>query len=168
VNVTTTSQRETAIFSAGCFWGVQELMRTVPGVIRTEVGYTGGTVDNPTYNDVKTGRSGHAEAVLVEYDPAKTSFRKLLELFFMLHDPTTLNRQGNDIGSQYRSAIFTQNEDQRKTALQVIDEVNKSGKWPKSVVTRIEPFQKFYSAEAAHQDYLQRNPGGYTCHFWRE
>lgn len=159
---------EIAIVAGGCFWGVEELLRQVPGVIETEVGYTGGTIANPSYNDVKTGRSGHAEAVRIEFDPTRITYTEILRLFFKLHDPTTLNRQGNDLGSQYRSAIFPQSDEQRTIAKAVIEEVNKSGRWTKSVVTRIEPAQTFYPAESEHQDYLQRHPDGYTCHYWRD
>lgn len=162
------SSQEVAILAGGCFWGVEELLRNVSGVLDTEVGYTGGTVENPTYNDVKTGRSGHAEAVKIVFDPSKVSYQHILELFFRLHDPTTLNRQGNDIGSQYRSVIFPQNDQQRETAKHVIEQVDSSGKWPKSVVTRLEPAQKFYPAEKEHQDYLQHYPNGYTCHYFRD
>lgn len=162
------SETEIAILAGGCFWGVEELIRHVPGVLATDVGYTGGTTPDPNYSIVKTGRSGHAEAVRIEFDPTRISYRQILELFFKLHDPTTLNRQGNDIGSQYRSAIFTQNEEQRKTARAVIEAVNLSGKWPRPVVTTIEPASTFFLAETEHQDYLQRYPDGYTCHFWRE
>lgn len=159
---------EVAILAGGCFWGVEELLRKVPGILETEVGYTGGTIIDPTYNDVKTGRSGHAEAVRLEFDPSQISYAEILRLFFKLHDPTTLNRQGNDLGSQYRSAIFPQSDEQREIAKATIEEINRSGRFTKSVVTRIEPPQKFYSAEQEHQDYLQRNPDGYTCHYWRD
>lgn len=153
--------------AGGCFWGVEELIRAVPGVTDTEVGYTGGETKNPTYETVKTGRTGHAEAIKISYDPSRISYEKLLELFFQLHDPTTLNRQGNDIGTQYRSTIFPQNEEEKKIAQQVIERENKSGRWKRPVVTTLEDFRQFYSAETYHQDYLQKNPGGYTCHYWR-
>lgn len=158
---------ESLVVAAGCFWGVEDLIRKVPGVIDTEVGYTGGHVPDPTYTVVKTGQTGHAEAVRIDYDPKRISVKKLLELFFQLHDPTTLNRQGNDIGSQYRSAIFYATEEEKKIAEEVIRAENASGRWPRPVVTTLEPLSRFYSAEAYHQDYLLKNPGGYTCHFWR-
>lgn len=159
---------EIATFSGGCFWGVQELIRAVPGVVTTEVGYTGGWVENPTYADTHDSKSGHAEAVQVTFDPAKLSYEQLLNLFFKLHDPTTLNRQGNDRGTQYRSAIFYRSEEQKRIAEKVKDEVNRSGKWKNPVVTTIEPFKKWWPAEQEHQDYLQKHPGGYTCHYWRK
>jgi peptide-methionine (S)-S-oxide reductase len=154
---------ETAILAGGCFWGVQELVRDLPGVVETEVGYSGGEVPNATYRN----HGNHAEAVKIEFDPATLSFRKLLEFFFQLHDPTTRNRQGNDLGPSYRSAIFYTNDEQRATAETLIAEMNASGKWPGPIVTEIKPAGPFWSAEAEHQDYLQRNPGGYTCHWIR-
>lgn len=154
-----------AYLAGGCFWGVEELLRKVPGVVATEVGYTGGTTKNPKYNDVKTGETGHAEAIRIEYDPEKLSFENLLNLFFRLHDPTTKNRQGNDIGTQYRSAIFYQDPQELKTAEDVIRD--QSGYWKREITTSLEPFETFYPAEDFHQDYLQKNPGGYTCHYWR-
>ncbi|MCE9581703.1 MAG: peptide-methionine (S)-S-oxide reductase MsrA [Planctomycetes bacterium] len=159
---------EIATFSGGCFWGVQELIREVPGVVTTQVGYTGGHLDNPHYDDTHDSASGHAEAVQVTFDPAKLSYEKLLNLFFKLHDPTTPNRQGNDKGTQYRSAIFYHSEEQRLTAEKVKAEVDKSGKWKKPVVTEIVPAAKWWPAEEYHQDYLQKHPGGYTCHYWRD
>lgn len=156
---------KTAYLAGGCFWGVEELLRKIPGVLKTEVGYSGGTLENPTYNDVKEGDTGHAEAIRIDYDPAVLSYEKLLGLFFKLHDPTTLNRQGNDIGTQYRSAIFYQDDEELKTARDVIQD--QSGFWKREITTSLEPFKKFYSAEEFHQDYLQKNPGGYTCHYWR-
>lgn len=161
-------KQEIAVLAGGCFWGAEELLRELPGVIQTQVGYTGGFLKNPTYEDVKTGTTGHAEAVEVIFDPAKVAYADLLKYFFRLHDPTTLNRQGNDVGTQYRSAIFYHNEAQKKIAQQVKDEVNKSGKWKQPIVTEIVPASEFYSAEEYHQDYLQKNPGGYTCHYLRE
>lgn len=157
---------EVAVVAAGCFWGVEELLRKIPGVIDTEVGYSGGEGD-PTYENVKKGRSGYAEAISITFNPQILSYAKLLELFFKLHDPTTLNRQGNDVGSQYRSAIFVRSEAQRKTAEAAIGAQNQSGKWQRPVATSIEELKAFYSAEDYHQDYLQKNPGGYTCHYWR-
>lgn len=157
---------EVAILAGGCFWGVEELLRKIPGVIDTEVGYCNGDGD-PTYENVKKGRSGYAEAISITYDPKTLSYEKLLELFFQLHDPTTLNRQGNDIGTQYRSAIFVSTPEQKATAEKAIARENQSGHWPRPLATRIEDLKAFYSAEEYHQDYLQKNPGGYTCHYWR-
>lgn len=159
---------EIATLAGGCFWGVEELIRKLHGVIDTEVGYTGGQTENPIYDVVKMGKSGHAEAIQIEFDPSKISFEEILNFFFKIHDPTTLNRQGNDVGTQYRSSIFYHSEEQKKTALAVKEKVNASGKWPKPIVTEIIPATTFYSAESYHQDYLQKNPGGYTCHFIRD
>lgn len=149
-----------AIFAGGCFWGLQELIRKQPGVKKTRVGYTGGGVLNPTYEN----HAGHAEAVEIEYEDAQTSYKKLLDFFFQIHNPTTLNRQGNDIGDSYRSAIFYGNEAEKKEAEAFLDIVNKSGRWGAPVVTTLEPLGVFYEAEEYHQDYLQKNPAGYTCH----
>lgn len=154
---------ETAILAGGCFWGVQDLLRRLEGVIGTEVGYTGGRNDKPTYQH----HPGHAEAVKVVFDPDVLSYRKLLEYFFQIHNPTTLRRQGNDIGSSYRSAIFFTSQDQRAEAEQLIREIDDSGRWPGTVVTEVEDAQAFWIAEPEHQDYLARNPKGYTCHFER-
>ena len=162
------AKTETAVLAGGCFWGVEELLRKLPGVVETRVGYTGGNFENPKYESVKTGQTGHAESIEVTYDPTKTSFEAILKFFFTMHDPTTLNRQGNDIGSQYRSAIFYTNEEQKKVAEQVKATVDASGAWKKPVVTEIVPATKFYSAEDYHQDYLQKHPGGYTCHWVRD
>lgn len=148
------------VLAGGCFWGLEDLIRKQPGVTNTEVGYTGGKVDSPTYEN----HEGHAEAVEVEYDETKTSYKKLLDFFFQIHNPTTLNQQGNDIGTSYRSAIFYGNEEEKKEAEDFIDIVNKSKRWRDPVVTTLESLEKFYSAEEYHQDYLQKNPGGYTCH----
>jgi len=161
------AKQEKAVFAAGCFWGVEEIIRKVPGVLGTEVGYTGGEVPNATYDLVKKGTSGHAEAVEVVFDPTKISYAELLSYFFRLHDPTTENQQGNDIGTQYRSVIFYQDESQRVTAEKVKAEVKKSGKWKSEIVTQIVAAKPFYKAEDFHQDYLQKNPNGYTCHFLR-
>lgn len=159
---------ETAILAGGCFWGMEDILRKVDGVLDTEVGYTGGNLSNPTYEDVRTGRTGHAEAIRVTFDPKKLSYADLLERwFFRMHDPTTPNRQGNDIGTQYRSAIFYVNEAQRRTAHEVIAKVDASGLWKKKVVTEVVAASPFTPAETYHQDYLQKNPGGYTCHFLR-
>lgn len=159
---------ETAVLAGGCFWGMEDLLRKVPGVLETEVGYTGGNVSNPRYEDVKTGRTGHAESVRITFDPAKVSFETLLEnWFFKMHDPTTKNRQGNDVGTQYRSAIFYTSQAQHDTALKVIAKVNAAGKWGAPVATEVAAASAFTLAEAYHQDYLEKNPSGYTCHFMR-
>ncbi|MGZ3654251.1 MAG: peptide-methionine (S)-S-oxide reductase MsrA [Bdellovibrionota bacterium] len=158
---------EIATLAGGCFWGVEELLRQQPGVIRTTVGYTGGHTANPKYETVKTGSSGHAEAIEIQYDPSLTSFENILRFFFTMHDPTTANRQGNDVGSQYRSAIFVHNEEQRKTAEKVIKALNESGAWKKPVVTEVVAASAFYAAEDYHQDYLKKHPEGYTCHWVR-
>ncbi len=153
------------ILAGGCFWGLEDLIRKQPGVVNTEVGYTGGENENPTYEH----HPGHAEAVLIEYDSEKTSYKNLLDFFFQIHNPTTLNQQGNDVGTSYCSAIFCGNEDEKKEAEDFIKIVNNSGRWGKPVVTTLEPFKVFYRAEEYHQDYLQKNPGGYTCHaIWFE
>jgi peptide methionine sulfoxide reductase msrA/msrB len=161
-------ERETAILAGGCFWGMQEILRSLPGVIETEVGYVGGTLPNPTYEDVSSGTTGHAEAVRIVFDPSSTSYESLLHTFFRMHDPTTVHRQHNDVGTQYRSAIFTESETQRVMAEKVKAEVEASGKWSQPVVTEIVPAWRFWPAEAYHQDYLQKHPGGYTCHYLRE
>lgn len=148
------------ILAGGCFWGMQEIIRKQHGVVETRVGYTGGSVVNPSYEN----HEGHAEAVEITYDSEKTSYKKLLDFFFQIHNPTTLNQQGNDIGSLYRSAIFYGSEEERKEGEDFIDIVNKSGRWKDIVVTTLEPFTIFYPAEDYHQDYLQKNPKGYTCH----
>ena len=160
--------KSVATFAGGCFWGVEEILRKLPGVVETTVGYTGGTTKNPTYEQVKKGNTGHAETVQIIFNPEKTSYEELLNYFFRLHDPTTLNRQGNDRGAQYRSAIFYHNEEQKKIALKVKDEVQKSGKWNGAIVTEIVPASPFYRAEEYHQKYLLKNPDGYTCHYLRE
>lgn len=162
------SQNQTIVVAGGCFWGVEELIRKVPGIVDTEVGYAGGKTENPTYETVKNGNTGHAEAIQIEFDPAKISLEKVLQLFFQLHDPTTFNRQGNDVGSQYRSTIFYSNEEEHAIAEKVKKAENESGRWTRPVVTTLEKLTKFYPAEGYHQDYLQKNPGGYTCHYWRE
>jgi peptide-methionine (S)-S-oxide reductase len=149
-----------AYFAGGCFWGLEDLIRKQPGVVETDAGYTGGEIENPTYEN----HEGHAEAVEITYDPSVTSFWKLLDFFFQIHNPTTKNRQGNDIGTSYRSAIFYQNEEERKDAEDFIKIVDDSGRWKDKVVTALEPFVKFTKAEEYHQDYLVKNPGGYTCH----
>lgn len=158
---------EKAILAGGCFWGVEELLRSYKGVISTEVGYCGGLESDAKYEFVKTGKTEHAEAILIEFDPQVLSYNELLQAFFKLHDPTTKNQQGNDIGRQYRSAIFYFDERQKAVAEEVKSEVEKSGKWKRPIVTEIVPLKPFYSAEAFHQDYLQKHPDGYTCHYWR-
>ncbi len=149
-----------AIFAGGCFWGLEDLIRGEKGVLDTEVGYTGGTNANPTYEN----HPGHAEAVLIVYDDTLTSYKNLLDFFFQIHNPTTLNQQGNDRGTSYRSAIFYKTEEERETALAFINLVNESARWSDPVVTTLEPYTEFWSAENYHQDYLEKNPGGYTCH----
>jgi peptide-methionine (S)-S-oxide reductase len=153
----------TAILAGGCFWGVEDLVRALPGVISTRVGYTGGDNDHPTYGN----HPGHAEAVEITYDREQTDYRALLEFFFQIHDPTTKNCQGNDVGTSYRSAIFYADDDQKRIALDTIAEVEASGLWPAAVVTEVTPASDFWEAEPEHQDYLERNPGGYTCHYLR-
>ena len=162
-------QTEIAVLAGGCFWGVEDILRAVPGVLDTDVGYTGGWLENPTYHDTHDSKSGHAEAVRITFDPSVLSYEDLLEKwFFRLHDPTTLNRQGNDIGTQYRSAIFVTSEAQRKAAEEVKARVDASGKWKKPIVTQIVSAGAFTPAEGYHQDYLVNNPGGYTCHWMRD
>jgi peptide-methionine (S)-S-oxide reductase len=158
-----TINTDTAILAAGCFWGVQDLVRHRDGVVSTRVGYTGGTNDNPTYGD----HPGHAEAVEVVFDPERISYRDILEVFFQIHDPTTKNRQGNDISSSYRSEIFYTSDEQRQVAEATIADVDASGLWPGVVMTEVSEAVRFWVAEAEHQDYLLRYPNGYTCHFPR-
>jgi peptide-methionine (S)-S-oxide reductase len=153
----------TAILAGGCFWGMQDLIRRLPGVEATRVGYTGGENDHPSYRN----HPGHAEAIEITYDPNKTDYRSLLEFFFQIHDPTTKNRQGNDVGTSYRSAIFYLDDDQKRIARDTIADVDASGRWPAAVVTEVTPASDFWEAELEHQDYLQRYPGGYTCHYVR-
>jgi peptide-methionine (S)-S-oxide reductase len=155
---------ETAILAGGCFWGMQELIRTRPGVISSRVGYTGGDAPNATYRRHK----GHAEAIEIVFDATQLTYRELLEFFFQIHDPTTKNRQGLDLGRSYRSEIFYVNESQRTIAEQSIADVDASGLWPRKVVTKVSPAGPFWEAEPEHQDYLQRYPNGYTCHFVRD
>ncbi|MGO9421515.1 peptide-methionine (S)-S-oxide reductase MsrA [Roseiarcus sp.] len=154
---------ERAVLAGGCFWGTQDLIRRFPGVISTRVGYAGGDTPNATYRN----HGDHAEAIEIIFDPAKLSYRKILEFFFQIHDPTTRNRQGNDVGRSYRSAIFYENEEQKRVALDTIADVNASGLWPGQVVTEVVPAGPFWEAEPEHQDYLERYPNGYTCHFPR-
>ena len=152
-----------AYIAGGCFWGMEELFRVRPGIIDTEVGYLGGENDFPNYKN----HPGHAEGLEISYDAEKTSFTEILDYFFRIHNPTTVNRQGNDIGSSYRSAIFYQNTEEKKIAEEVIAIVNKSKKWEKNAATTLEPYTTFWAAEPEHQDYLVKNPNGYTCHFER-
>ena len=154
---------ERAVLAGGCFWGMEDLIRKREGVLRTRVGYTGGDVPNATYRDHGT----HAEAIEIIFDPERISYREILELFFQIHDPTTLNRQGNDVGLSYRSAIYYVDDAQKLEARQTIRDVEASGNWPGKVVTEVEPVGDFWEAEPEHQDYLQRVPNGYTCHFPR-
>jgi methionine-S-sulfoxide reductase len=162
-------QTEVAVLAGGCFWGVEDILRGVPGVIDTDVGYTGGWLENPTYHDTHDSKSGHAEAIRVTFDPSVLSYEDLLEKwFFRLHDPTTLNRQGNDVGTQYRSAIFPQTPEQQRIAEAVRARVAASGKWKRPIMTTIEPVSTWYPAEDYHQDYLRKHPGGYTCHYLRD
>jgi peptide-methionine (S)-S-oxide reductase len=154
---------ETAVLAGGCFWGVQDLIRKQPGVISTRVGYTGGDNANPTYRN----HPGHAEALEIVFDPEQISYRTLLEFFFQIHDPSTKNRQGNDIGTSYRSAIFYASDEQRAVAEDTIADVNAAGLWPGKVVTEVTPAVEFWQAEPEHQDYLERYPNGYTCHYIR-
>jgi peptide-methionine (S)-S-oxide reductase len=154
---------ERAVLAGGCFWGIQDLIRKLPGVISTRVGYTGGDVPNATYRTHGT----HAEAIEIIFDPSQTTYRRLLEFFFQIHDPTTLNRQGNDRGTSYRSAVYFTSDEQKAVALDTIADVDASRLWPGKVVTEVEPVGDFWEAEPEHQDYLERIPHGYTCHFPR-
>jgi len=158
-----TRELERAVFAGGCFWGMQDLIRKLPGVVSTRVGYTGGDVRKPTYRNHGT----HAESIEIDFDPNLISYRDLLEYFFQIHDPTTVNRQGNDVGVSYRSEIFYITEEQREEALRTIGDVDASGLWPGRVVTKASPAVDFWEAEPEHQDYLERYPNGYTCHFPR-
>ncbi|CRL52033.1 MULTISPECIES: peptide-methionine (S)-S-oxide reductase MsrA [Pseudomonas] len=158
-----TTQSETAILAGGCFWGMQDLIRRMPGVLSTRVGYSGGDVPNATYRNHGT----HAEAIEIVFNPAVISYRQILEFFFQIHDPSTANRQGNDIGLSYRSAIFYLNEEQRDVAEDTVADVDASGLWPGKAVTEIAPAGPFWQAEPEHQDYLEKVPNGYTCHFIR-
>jgi peptide-methionine (S)-S-oxide reductase len=159
-NMTTT---ERAVLAGGCFWGMQDLIRKMPGVVKTRVGYTGGDIPNATYRNHGT----HAEGIEITFDPEKISYRRILEYFFQIHDPTTRNRQGNDVGSSYRSAIYYVDEEQKRIAEDTIADVNASGLWPGKVVTEVELAGDFWEAEPEHQDYLERYPNGYTCHYPR-
>jgi len=163
------ARTETAILAGGCFWGMEEILRTIPGVVDTEVGYTGGRTAHPTYEDVHSGETGHAEAVRIVFDPRRLSYADLLEKwFFRMHDPTTKNRQGYDVGTQYRSAIFVTSAEQRRIAEEVEARVDRSGRWSAPIVTEIVDAGTFTLAEEYHQDYLEKHPNGYTCHYLRE
>lgn len=159
---------ERALLGAGCFWGVDKILRSIPGIVSTEVGYAGGTTKNPTYEEVCTGKTDHAEVVLVGFDPAVISYEAVLDVFFRLHDPTTLNRQHNDIGTQYRSVIFTYNDEQRAVALEKIKQVDASKVFRSPIVTQVMTAPDYFSAETYHQDYLIKNPNGYMCHILRD
>ncbi len=160
-------KKESAILAGGCFWGMEDLIRNLPGVLDTTVGYTGGQVPDPNYEMMKSKVTGHAEAIEVIFDSEILSYRQLLEFFFQIHDPCTINRQGNDIGESYRSAIFYLDDVQKQTAETQIEKMNASKKWPGPIVTEVTPARIFYKAETYHQDYLKRNPNGYTCHYIR-
>ena len=155
---------EIAILAGGCFWGAQELLRRRPGIVSTRVGYSG---DDSTPNATYRNHGDHAEAVEIEFEPSEISYREILEFFFQIHDPSTKNRQGNDVGRSYRSAIFYENEEQKRVALDTIADVDASGLWPGKVVTEVEPAGEFWMAEEEHQDYLEKHPNGYTCHYVR-
>lgn len=159
--------QQTTYLAGGCFWGMEELVRQIPGVLATEVGYTGGVTPDARYEQVKTGKTGHTESLKVVFDSQQLSYRHLLFEFFRMHNPTTLNRQGNDRGSQYRSAIFYLGTEQQNTAEEVIRTVDTSGEWEAKIITEVVPFKEFYRAEEYHQKYLVKNPGGYTCHYMR-
>jgi peptide-methionine (S)-S-oxide reductase len=159
---------ETATLAGGCFWGMEEILRELPGVADPVVGYTGGQTDNPVYEQVKTGTTGHTESIQFKFDPARISYGAILDLFFKMHDPTTPNRQGNDIGTQYRSAIYYHSEAQKLEAEAAVKRARDSGRWKRPITTEIAPAGKFWPAEDYHQDYLKKHPGGYTCHYVRD
>jgi len=161
------AKQQTAYLAGGCFWGMEELVRRIPGVLATEAGYTGGDTPDAAYEQVHTGTTGHAESLKIVFDPKLLTYRHLLFEFFRMHNPTTRNRQGNDIGTQYRSAIFYLGEDQKRIAEEVIKTVDASGDWKAKIVTEVAPFKEFYRAEEYHQKYLVKNPRGYTCHYNR-
>jgi peptide methionine sulfoxide reductase msrA/msrB len=167
-NTKDANTQETAILAGGCFWGMEEILRKIPGIIKTTVGYSGGQTANPGYREVCTGRTGHAEAIQIVFNPQQITYEQLLGYFFRMHDPTTLNRQHNDVGTQYRSAIFYTSEAQKETAQRVKEQVDKSGKWKRPIVTEITKAGEFYPAEDYHQKYLIKNPGGYNCHVLRD
>ncbi len=160
--------KQTACLAGGCFWGMEELVRQIPGVLATEVGYCGGEASTAAYEEVKTGRTGHAESLKVMFDPNLLTYRHLLFEFFRMHNPTTPNRQGNDRGTPYRSVIFYLNETQQNIAQEVILSVDASGEWQSEIVTEVVPFKAFFRAEEYHQQYLKKHPGGYTCHYLRD
>jgi peptide methionine sulfoxide reductase msrA/msrB len=160
--------RDRIVLAGGCFWGMEELLRSLPGVLDIRVGYAGGILPNPKYKDVSSGNTGHAESVEIVFDSQKTNLESILKFYFKIHDPTTINQQGNDKGSQYRSAIFVMSPEQKSRAEKVVKEVEASGKWKKKVVTQIQSIGEFWEAEAEHQDYLQKHPGGYSCHYVRD
>ena len=162
-----TAKTETATLAGGCFWGMQEILRALPGVIKTTVGYTGGNTEKPEYEDVHAGATGHAESIEIVFNPAKLPYGALLDLFFKMHDPTTPGRQGNDVGSQYRSAIFYHGAAQKTEAEAAKARAQASGLWKRPITTEITTAGKFWTAEDYHQDYLKKNPGGYTCHYIR-
>lgn len=159
---------ETAVLAGGCFWGMEEILRQAPGVVATVVGYTGGSTENPKYEDVKSGATGHAESIEIKFDPARISYGALLDLFFTMHDPTTPNRQGNDIGSQYRSAIFYSGQPQLAEARAAVKRAQASGLWKRPITTELAPLSRFWPAEEYHRDYLRKHAGGYTCHYIRK
>lgn len=161
-------RQQVALLAGGCFWGMEDILRDTPGVVDTEVGYTGGSTPHATYRQLIRGTTGHAEAIRVVFDPERLSYEELLGYFFRMHDPTTRNRQGNDVGSQYRSAIFYFDEEQRRIAQEAKAKLEASGKWKRPIVTEIVPASDFWPAEEHHQDYLKKNPGGYTCHYLRD
>jgi len=162
------AKTETATLAGGCFWGMEEILRALPGVVETTVGYTGGSTENPVYEQVKTGATGHAESIEIVFDPEKLSYGAILDMFFKMHDPTTPGRQGNDIGTQYRSAIFFHGEAQKKEAGAAVKRAQASGLWKRPITTELAPAGKFWPAEEYHQDYLKKHPGGYTCHYIRD
>lgn len=164
----TPARAEVATLAAGCFWGTEEFFRKVPGVLETRVGYTGGHLANPTYEDTSAGTSGHAESLELKFDPTRVSYAELLTLFFKMHDPTTANRQGNDVGSQYRSAIFFHDEKQKQVAVELMRKIEKSGAWRAKLTTEVAPAGVFYPAEEYHQHYLIKHPGGYDNHYLRK
>lgn len=159
---------QTAYLAGGCFWGMEELLRQIPGVLETEVGYTGGATPDAVYEQVKTGRTGHAESLKIVFDPEQLGYRHLLFEFFRMHNPTTHNRQGNDVGTQYRSAIFYLNQEQQHIAQDVIKTIDASGDWQAEIVTEVVPFREFFRAEEYHQKYLIKHRGGYICHYTRK
>ena len=165
---TTEARKEIAILAGGCFWGMEEILRNIPGVLETTVGYTGGATEAPNYQQICTGTTGHAEAVRIVFDPARLTYEALLGYFYRMHDPTTLNRQHNDIGTQYRSAIFFTSDEQKAVAAKVTEAMGKSGRFKRPIVTQIVPATEFFNAEDYHQKYLVKNPGGYNCHILRD